>query len=77
VFVCNDSGPMHMAAALKRPIVALFGSSDSVVWHPWTDSVYRIVQTTGRSTVPIASIRPADVTAAIDEVLEASRAETL
>jgi heptosyltransferase-2 len=33
-FVTNDSGLMHVAAALKRPMVAIFGSTDSVVTGP-------------------------------------------
>src|SRR4030067_514366 len=28
VFITNDSGPMHMAAALNIPVVAIFGSTD-------------------------------------------------
>jgi heptosyltransferase-2 len=33
-FVTNDSGLMHVAAALERPMVAIFGSTDSVVTGP-------------------------------------------
>jgi lipopolysaccharide heptosyltransferase III len=35
IFVGNDSGPAHMAAALARPVVVIFGSSSSVIWGPW------------------------------------------
>jgi len=35
LFVGNDSGPAHMAAALSRPLVVVFGSSSSAVWGPW------------------------------------------
>lgn len=34
LFVGNDNGPMHMAAALGIPVVALFGPSDPSVWGP-------------------------------------------
>jgi ADP-heptose:LPS heptosyltransferase len=49
IFVGNDSGPMHVAAALGRPLVAIFGSSNADVWHPWTDSAYRVVGVGGRA----------------------------
>ncbi len=35
VFVGNDSGPAHMAAAFGLPVVVLFGASDPEVWGPW------------------------------------------
>jgi len=35
LFVGNDSGPAHIAAALNRPTVVLFGSSDANAWSPW------------------------------------------
>jgi ADP-heptose:LPS heptosyltransferase len=35
VYVGNDTGTTHIAAALKQPIVVVFGSSDSTVWYPW------------------------------------------
>lgn len=48
LFVGNDSGPAHMAAALARPVVVIFGSSSSSIWGPWprggAGSPSRIVQ---------------------------------
>ena len=35
IFVGNDNGPMHIAAALGKRVVALFGPSDPRVRHPW------------------------------------------
>lgn len=35
LFVGNDSGPAHVAAAFDIPVVALFGPSDPVTWAPW------------------------------------------
>jgi ADP-heptose:LPS heptosyltransferase len=35
LFLGNDSGPAHMAAAFGLPVVAIFGPSDPVVWAPW------------------------------------------
>jgi len=40
LFIGNDSGPAHMAAAFGLPVVALFGSSKPDIWRPWrTESV--------------------------------------
>jgi lipopolysaccharide heptosyltransferase II len=37
VFVSNDSGAMHVAAALGRPVVAIFGPTDERVTRPLGD----------------------------------------
>jgi heptosyltransferase II len=34
VLVCNNSGPMHLAAALGVPTVSTMGPSDPVLWWP-------------------------------------------
>jgi len=35
LFVGNDSGPAHMAAAFGLPSVVIFGPSDPAIWGPW------------------------------------------
>lgn len=35
LFVGNDSGPAHIAAAFGVPVVVLFGASDPEIWSPW------------------------------------------
>lgn len=37
LFVTNDSGPMHIAAAFGVPLVAIFGSTDHATTSPYTD----------------------------------------
>jgi len=43
LMITNDSGPMHVAAALKVPIVAIFGPTDHTTTYPWSDD-YEIVR---------------------------------
>lgn len=43
LYVGNDSGPTHIAAALRRPLVVLFGSSNSAAWRPW-QAAHELVQ---------------------------------
>ncbi|HYP09334.1 MAG TPA: glycosyltransferase family 9 protein [Bryobacteraceae bacterium] len=63
LFVGNDSGPAHMAAAFGMPVVVLFGPSDSVVWAPWRTACEVIARPDG-----IDRIDPATVIAAVDRV---------
>jgi ADP-heptose:LPS heptosyltransferase len=79
LFVGNDSGPMHIAAAVGCPIVAVFGSSNPDVWHPWTDSHYRVIG--GERGTPDSSERDSidrvetiRVISAVDEVLSETQA---
>lgn len=43
LFVGNDSGIAHIAAAVKTPTLVIFGSSNRVHWRPWTDAPNEIV----------------------------------
>ena len=43
LFLGNDTGPTHIAAALDKKCVVIFGASDSKVWSPW-QTEYRLVE---------------------------------
>ncbi len=43
IYIGNDSGPMHLAAAVGTTTLAVWGSSDSNRWRPW-GVAHRIVQ---------------------------------
>jgi len=44
IFVGNDSGIAHMAAAVNTPSVVIFGSSNVHHWRPWSESVSEVVR---------------------------------
>lgn len=33
--ICVDSVPLHLASALKAPVLAIFGPTSDVTWGPW------------------------------------------
>ncbi len=35
IVVCSDGGAMHIAAALDKPIVTIWGSTNPAIWRPW------------------------------------------
>lgn len=45
LFISNDTGPMHIAAAVRTPVIALFGPSDPVNFGPYGDPVINRVIT--------------------------------
>jgi heptosyltransferase-3 len=83
LFVGVDSAPMHMAAALGVPVVALFGPSGEHSWGPWGEG-HQVVAApflcrpcgqagclNGKRSHCLEAIAPADVLAAVDALLGA------
>ena len=67
VVICSDGGAMHLAAALGKPVVALFGDSSVERWRPW-GVTHRIVRPESRD---VADVQVADVLAAYAETAPA------
>jgi ADP-heptose:LPS heptosyltransferase len=55
--IMADGGAMHIAAALNRPIVALFGDSNPKRWRPW-GVPYKILQ---KNTEHVKDIDPSKI----------------
>ncbi len=58
LFIGNDSGPAHIAAAFGVPVVVLFGPSDPVTWAPW--------RTEGRVLTNLSRVSVEEVVAAVE-----------
>jgi heptosyltransferase III len=56
LFVGNDSGPAHMAAAFGLPVVVLFGPSDPVIWAPWRTLSEAILADGELADVPVSRV---------------------
>ena len=63
LFIGNDSGPAHMAAAFGVPVIVLFGPSDSVAWAPWRTAAEVLA-----NQADIRAIPTTDVLHAIDRL---------
>jgi ADP-heptose:LPS heptosyltransferase len=56
LFVGNDSGPAHMAAAFQIPVLVIFGASDPEVWYPWRTRSEMLVAREGIRSLPLAEV---------------------
>lgn len=57
LFVGADSGVMHIAAAMRVPLVAIFGPSNHLAWAPWTPASPSEVVRLGISCSPCAYVQ--------------------
>ncbi|HEX4232078.1 MAG TPA: glycosyltransferase family 9 protein [Bryobacteraceae bacterium] len=56
LFIGNDSGPAHMAAAFAVSSVVLFGGSNPIIWGPWRTASEVIVAPNGLSEVSVSRV---------------------
>jgi heptosyltransferase III len=56
LFLGNDSGPAHIAAAFGVPVVVLFGSSDPVTWAPWRTESQVLTAAEGIGGISVAQV---------------------
>lgn len=64
LYVGNDSGITHLAAAVGTPVIALFGPTDPAVWAPRGDAGVGVIHRAAMDHI------------AVEEVLELVRRET-
>jgi len=54
LFLGNDSGPAHMAAAFGLPSLVFFGNSDIDLWRPWKTDAVVLSDPAGIHAIPLA-----------------------
>jgi heptosyltransferase-2 len=77
LLITNDSGPMHLAAAMDAPQIALFGSTDEVATGPFSSKA-RVLHKHVECSPCLLRECPIDLRCfsriAVDEVYDAARA---
>ena len=63
LFLGNDSGPAHMAAAFGVPVAVIFGASDPRIWGPWRTHAEVLTGASG-----IESVSTEQVLAAVERL---------
>jgi heptosyltransferase III len=63
IVFCSDGGAMHIAAALAKPIVCLFGQSNATRWRPW-GVAHAVLQTESQNAADVP------LSAAVDALTE-------
>jgi ADP-heptose:LPS heptosyltransferase len=56
LFIGNDSGPAHIAAAFGVPVVVLFGPSDPVNWAPWRTEAQILTNPEAIGGIPVEEV---------------------
>ena len=56
LFIGNDSGPAHIAAAFGRPVVVLWGSSDLDNWRPWRTENAVLSNANGIQSIEVSEV---------------------
>jgi ADP-heptose:LPS heptosyltransferase len=56
LFVGNDSGPAHMAAAFGIPTLVLFSQSNPAIWGPWRTESEVVVGQDGLDQVSVSRV---------------------
>jgi ADP-heptose:LPS heptosyltransferase len=59
LFIGNDSGPAHIAAAFGRPVIALWGSSDLDNWRPWRTENVVLASLNGIQSIEVSEVADA------------------
>lgn len=70
IYIGNDSGITHLAAAAGVPVVAIFGPTDPRIWAPRGPNV-RVVSA-GSPGLPVECVTLFQVLSAVEELLEIS-----
>ncbi len=88
LMVTNDSGPMHLAAALEKPLIALFGSTSPVftgpVYDPFAEIIYQkqdcspcYQRTCSKDKFCMEEITVDKVAESVEKILAGANLETL